>query len=185
VREVISEFRGLSATAKGRAICEATSALRASLAEFYGDGNGNRIAGLLAEMRKASRPVAPRDLGPIGKDHLAAKFESLGVAPETFDYRRTEFEHEGLPYLAEAAFGYCPEGADTRRVITGINWSVAIGADPFRQLGPAGESLDSILTKERAGRREPIVTVLHLACPRIEYLDRGKSSIVVPGSRAW
>ena len=51
-------------------------------------------------------------------------------------------------------------------------------------LGAGGESLDSILAQQRAGRDEPIVTVLHLACPRVEYLDRGKSSIVVPGSRA-
>jgi DNA topoisomerase VI subunit B len=185
VREFVSEFRGLSATAKGRAICDAVSASRISLSEFYGDGENTRIAALLAEMCKASRPVKPRHLGVIGKEHLAAKFTDLGVAPETFDYRRAEFEHQGLPYLAEAAFGYCPKGADTRRIITGINWSIAIGSDPFRQLGPAGESLDAILTGQRAGRREPVVTLVHLACPRIEYLDRGKSSIAIPGSRAW
>jgi DNA topoisomerase VI subunit B len=185
VREFVTEFHGLSATAKGRAVCDAVNASRISLAEFYGDGESARIAALLAEMCKASRSVKPRHLGAIGKEHLAAKFKSLGVAPETFVYRRAEFEHEGLPYLAEAAFGYCPKGADTRRIITGINWSVAIGSDPFRQLGPAGESLDAILTKQRAERREPIVTLLHLACPRIEYRDRGKSSVVIPGSRAW
>jgi hypothetical protein len=124
-----------------------------SLAEFYGDGANGRIGDLLSEMRKASRPVKPRDLGAIGKDHLAAKFGDLGVAPETFDYRRAEFEHQGLPYLAEAAFGYCPNGADTRRIITGVNWSATIGSDPFRHLGPAGESLDGILTNQRAGRQ--------------------------------
>jgi DNA topoisomerase VI subunit B len=185
VREFVSEFRGLSATAKGRTICEAIEASRLSLAEFYRDGESARTAGLLAEMRKASRPIKPRDLGTIGKEHLAAKFTDLGVAPETFGYKRAEFEHKGLPYLAEVAFGYCPQGQGIRRIITGINWSVAIGADPFRHLGPAGESLDGILTNQRAGRHEPIVTVLHLACPRIEYLDRGKSSVSIPGSRAW
>jgi hypothetical protein len=136
-------------------------------------------------MRQQSRPVKPRDLGCIGETHLRAKFERAGVAPQTFDYRKAEFEHEGLPYLAEIGFGYCPGGAGARRVITGLNWSVAIGSDPFRRLGPAGESLDAILTKQRAGRNEPIVTVLHVACPRLEYLDRGKSSIAVPGSCAW
>ncbi len=185
IREFISEFRGLSGTAKARAICEAIGAARMPLTEFYGDGTSCRVSALLSEMRNQSRPVKPRDLGPIGKEHLAAKFESLGVASETFDYRRAEIEHDGLPYLAEAAFGYCPNGASARRIITGINWSPAIGADPFRRLGPAGESLDTILTKQRAGRHEPIVTVLHLACPRIDYLDRGKSSIAIPGARAW
>ena len=95
-------------------------------------------------------------------------------------YKRSEIECGGVPYLAEAAFGYCPEGADERRIITGVNWAVAIGCDPFRRLGDLGQSLGAILTKQRAGPSEPIITVLHLACPRIEYLDRGKSSVNLP-----
>jgi hypothetical protein len=82
--------------------------------------------------------------------------------------------------LAEAAFGYCPKGINERRIITGVNWSPAISGDPFRRLGDLGQSLGSILTKQRAGPDEPIITVLHLACPRIEYLDRGKSSVSLP-----
>jgi hypothetical protein len=38
VRAFVSEFRGLSGTAKARDICEAVGASRLSLAEFYGDG---------------------------------------------------------------------------------------------------------------------------------------------------
>jgi hypothetical protein len=185
VREFVSEFRGLSGTAKGKIICDAVGAGRMALSEFYGDGANARIGVLLGEMCKASRPVKPKELGAIGKEHLALKFEAFGSARETFDYRKIEFEHEGLPYLAEAAFGYCPEGDDERRIITGVNWSPAIGNDPFRRLGPAGESLDAILTRQYARRLEPIVTILHLACPRINYLDRGKSSVAIPGSRAW
>jgi hypothetical protein len=78
-----------------------------------------------------------------------------------------------------------PNGPNIRRIITGLNWSVAVGGDPFHDLGPGRESLDAILTKQRAGRHEPIVTVLHLACPRIDYLDRGKSAVAIPGSRRW
>jgi hypothetical protein len=29
------------------------------------------------------------------------------------------------------------------------------------------------------------VAVLHVACAVVEYLDRGKTAIVIPGSRAW
>jgi hypothetical protein len=81
VREFVSEFRGRSATAKAKAICNAVSASRMSLAEFYGDGE--HIRALLAEMCKQSRPIKPKDLGAIGKDHLSKKFEAIGVAPET------------------------------------------------------------------------------------------------------
>jgi hypothetical protein len=174
------EFRGLSGTAKARQITEAVSASRMSLAEFYGAGEGARVGALLSEMRKQSRPVKPRDLGIIREAHLRAKFESAGAAPESFSYRRSEIEHNGVPYLAEAAFGYCPKGINERQIITGINWSVAIGGDPFRSLGDLGQSLGAILTKQRAGPEEPIITVLHLACPRVEYLDRGKSSVSLP-----
>lgn len=184
VREFVAEFRGLSATAKGKAICEAVGAGRMSLKQFYGDGDSDRLGQLIDAMRETSRPIKPRDLGVIGRDHLFAKFQALGVAPESFDYRRAEFEHDDLPYLAECAFGYRPKSRAARKIITGINWSVAIGADPFRRLGPGGQSLDAILTNQRAGRDEPIVAFLHIACPRIDFLDRGKSSVIVPGARA-
>ena len=174
------EFRGLSGTAKARRIIEVASTSRMSLAQFYGDGEAGRASALLDAMRKQSRPIKPRDLGIIGEAHLRAKFESAGAAPESFNYKKSEIEHDGVPYLAEAAFGYCPKGINERRIITGVNWSPAISGDPFRRLGDLGQSLGSILTKQRAGPDEPIITVLHLACPRIEYLDRGKSSVSLP-----
>ena len=45
-----------------------------------------------------------------------------------------------MPDVIETAFGWCPDGANERRIITGVNWSPAIG-NPFRSLGPFGESL--------------------------------------------
>jgi hypothetical protein len=162
------------------AICCKLRASGTSLSQFYDDGTNSRVGELLELMKEASRAIKPRDLGVIGKEHLASKFAAAGAAPDSFDYRCAAFEHEGLPYVVEAAFGYCPSGPDERRIITGINWSPAIGADPFRSLGTYDESLSSILTEKRAGRSEPIVTVLHLACPRVDYLDRGKSAVSLP-----
>jgi DNA topoisomerase VI subunit B len=176
----VREFRGLSATVKAKAICETVSASRLSLTQFNGDDEGARVGALLDAMRKQSRPVKPRDLGIIGEAHLRAKFESAGAVAESFSYKRSEIEHDGVPYLAEAAFGYCPKGSNERRIITGVNWSPAIGGDLFRRLGDLGQSLGTILTKQRTGPSEPIITILHLACPRVEYLDRGKSSVRLP-----
>jgi len=45
-----------------------------------------------------------------------------------------------------------------------------------------GQSLDAVLEQQRAGRDEPIVLVLHMACPRVGYTDRGKSAVVIGGS---
>ena len=91
--------------------------------------------------------------------------------------KRTFGDNDGLPWGVETAFGWCP-AVERRHIVVGINWSVALG-NPFRSLGTWGPSLDSILTQQRAGRDEPIVFVLHFACPRIDYTDRGKSAAVI------
>ena len=70
---------------------EEVGASRLSLPEFFGNGdrvNNGRIAKLLAAMQRHSRPVKPKELGFIGKDHLAARFKAAGADPETFKYRR-------------------------------------------------------------------------------------------------
>ena len=64
------------------------------------------------------------------------------------------------------------------RVITGVNWSPGI-VNPFRSLGRSGQSMDAILQEQRAGRYEPVVMLLHMAMPRVEFTDRGKSAVVV------
>jgi hypothetical protein len=79
----------------------------------------------------------------------------------------------------ETAFAWCPD-AEMRRLVTGVNWSPGI-VNPFRQLGRFGQSLDSVLERQRAGRDEPVVFVLHGACPRVNYTDRGKSAVVIGG----
>jgi hypothetical protein len=184
VREFISEFRGLSGSAKQKAVLEEVGAARQSLPEFFGNGdrvNNGRIFQLLVAMRRHSRPVKPIDLGLIGKDHLAGRFEAAGVNLETFKYQRSLGQSDGVPDVIETAFGWCPNGKNERRIITGVNWSPAIG-NPFRSLGQYGESLDAVLTEQRSGRNEPIIFVVHVARPRIEYSDHGKSAVVLPGS---
>ena len=185
VREFITEFRGLSGTAKQKIILANTNTSGRSLAEFFVDGKADKvaIAKLLAEMQAVSRPVKPKDLGVIGKAHLAALCKAAGVLAESFRYKCTFLTTDGLPQVIESAFGYCPKGKE-RRLVVGVNWSPAI-INPFRSLGPAGKSLDAILTEQRAGdENEPIVFLLHLAHPRVEYSDRGKSSVIVDGADA-
>jgi hypothetical protein len=61
-----------------------------------------------------------------------------------------------------------------------VNWSPGIN-NPFRQLGHSGQGLDGVLAEVRANTTQPVIAVLHLACPRVAYTDRGKSVIVVEG----
>jgi hypothetical protein len=133
----------------------------------------------LAVMRHHTRPPKPKDLGVIGRDHLFAHFTRNGVHEKTFRYKSVIGETErGLPIVIETAFGWCPQVQSGRRIIAGANWSVALG-NPFRSFGQEGEGLESVLADQRAGRAEPIVFVLHLAAPRIEFRDRGKTALVI------
>jgi DNA topoisomerase VI subunit B len=182
VREFVSEFRGLSATAKQAAVLDKIGLARAPLESLCADGafDKPKIARLLAAMQAHSKPVKAKQLGLIGKDHLAQRMAATGVEMKTFNYSRTfDVTDDGVPCVVEFAFGWVPK-AEERRLIPGVNWSPGI-TNPFRQLGSYGRSLDTILSQQRADRDEPVIMVLHVACPRIEYTDRGKSAIAIAG----
>jgi DNA topoisomerase VI subunit B len=180
VREFVSEFAGLSGTAKQKAVLDHLGLQRVALATLRnGDGlNRDNVTALLEAMKTHSKPVRPLALGIIGREHLAARFEQLGCEMETFKYSRVAGGTDNLPALVETAFAWRGEGVQDRRLISGVNWSPGI-VNPFRQLGKEGFSLDSLLEQQRAGRDEPVAFVLHWACPRVSYTDRGKSAVVL------
>jgi hypothetical protein len=128
-------------------------------------------------MQKHSRAVKPEALGIIGKDHLASRFATLGCDMDTFKYRRDKAK-SGLPWVTELAFAQRQDAG--RRLITGVNWSPGIN-DPFTQLGPGRGSLGTLLQQLHSGRDEPIAVLIHIACPRLEYTDHGKGSLILTG----
>jgi Histidine kinase-, DNA gyrase B-, and HSP90-like ATPase len=188
VREFISEFRGLSSTAKQKAVLEQIGASYVPLHDFFGrrKANGDNHARLLAALQKHSKPVRPAQLGVIGKGHLHRLMEAAGGDPKTFTYKRSYGETNGVPRVVEFAFGIHRDGltagqGPSRKFITGVNWSPGIN-NPFRHLGRSGEGLDAIMAEVRANTAQPVIAVVHLACPRVAYTDRGKSAIVVEGN---
>src|SRR5262245_59958396 len=198
VSEFIAEFDGLTGSGKLTKVLTDAGLKRARLSEFVKEGrlDGARIAGLLVAMQEHTRPVNPTRLGLIGEDHLRQRLLAMGVRPESFRYDKklggpkskksqpaTDDKacFPGVPYVLESAFGWLGEDAkDARRIYTGANWSAAI-KNPFRSFGSTGEGLETTLSDLRATRSEPVVFVLHLACPRVEYTDRGKSALVIGG----
>jgi hypothetical protein len=84
-----------------------------------------------------------------------------------------------LPWVVEAAFGWLGKDApNERKIVTGANWSAAI-KNPFRSFGATGEGVETFLSNFYATHDEPVVIVLHLACPRIAYTNRGKSEFAI------
>jgi DNA topoisomerase VI subunit B len=180
VREFIAEFDGMSGTAKQKAVLEQLGLHRAGLSALRnGEGlDHGRTGALLAAIKAQTRPVKPAALGVIGRDHLKARFAALGCEMASFQYRKVAGETDGLPEVVETAFAWRGDTDAGRRLITGVNWSPGI-VNPFRQLGQTGQSLDSVLQRQRAGYDEPVVLLLHLTCPRVSYTDRGKSAVVI------
>jgi len=182
VSDLLIEFDGLSGSQKRSKVLDDTDLRRVKLSELVVDGHldSPRISRLLKAMQTHTRPVKSKRLGIIGEDHLRARLLRMGVEPDSFKYSR-KLGNDGLPWVLESAFGYLGSGAQSRRLIySGANWSAAIN-NPFRSFGDTGEGLESALADMRAGRSEPVVFVLHLAHPRVEYTDRGKSALVIGG----
>lgn len=180
VRELVAEFRGLTGTAKQKKVLEAAGMSRTSLSSLV-NGNGldrSATTRLLAAMKEHAKPVKPSALGVIGKDHFRQRFEDLGCEMESYDYRKVADATDSVPWVVETAFAWRGEVEKPRRLVTGVNWSPGI-INPFRQLGKYGKSLDTVLAKQMADGDEPVILVLHMACPRVEYTDRGKSAVVI------
>jgi DNA topoisomerase VI subunit B len=181
VRAFVAEFDGLSSTAKQTKVLEEIGLKRSPLADLVQDKDIDQALAskLLGAMKRHSKPVKPLRMGSIGKDAIQKRFEAMGCVPESFKCKRSMGYMDGIPWVQETAFGYCPK-IRTRRFITGVNWSPGI-INPFRELGRFGKSLDTVMENLRVGQHDPVVMLLHLACPRVEYTDRGKSAVVVGG----
>jgi DNA topoisomerase VI subunit B len=142
VRELVAQFRGLSGTAKQKAVREATGLTRTSLREVAtGEAvDGVVVARLLDAMKAHSRPVKPADLGVIGKAHLAERLRAVGCEMATFDYKLVKGETGELPWVIETAFAWLRTGK-ARRLVSGVNWSPGI-LNPFRNLVSRQPSID-------------------------------------------
>jgi DNA topoisomerase VI subunit B len=179
VRAFVSEFRGLSGSAAQKKLLESTGMSRLNLSALRkGDELDHKATSLLhrALRDSTSRPVKHSALGIIGRAHFASRFKEMGSEQESFKYIKVFDLSEGLPSILEVAFAWNPD-LGQRRFCAGINWSPCI-VNPFRELGDSG-GLDGILESQRAGPEEPVIIAVHFACPRVQFMDRGKSAIVI------
>ena len=179
VREFISEFRGLSGTAKQKTILSRVPLAGVHLHDLIKGGDVDRavVTSLLEAMRAESKPVKPLALGPLGEPHIRMWLTTHGGTTETVRYKRLADVDDatGLPFLVELAFA-ARKDHEPRRLSTGINWAPTL-VDPFRAFEGYGLGLDGLLNSLHVRPNDPVTFVLHLACPHLNYTDRGKSSL--------
>jgi DNA topoisomerase-6 subunit B len=171
VRAFVSEFRGLSSTAKQKAVANGLSGVH--LRDLVDDGDiaMPHVEKLLAAMKGESRPVPPAALGVIGKEHLTRWMETFaGVNPESVRYSRRAGEESGQPYVVEVAFGIRGD-TDKRRLVLGLNWTPA--------LGEAVPALRQVLSQMRIDPHDPVTVIVHLARPRFAFTGHGKGEIAL------
>jgi len=179
VADFLREFDGLTGSRKRTAVLDQVDLKRVHLSDLVTDRRmrSDVIGRLLSAMKANTVPVTPRRLGQIGRDHFTKRLIEFGCLEESIQYRVRKRCDDGIAFVLESAFGYL-DGDSWRQIYAGANWSAGI-KNPFRTFGTTGEGLESVLIHQRAGRTEPIVFAIHLAHPRVEYTDRGKSAIAV------
>ena len=185
VASFIAEFDGLSGSQKRKKVLDETSLTRVNLSDLATDDGLNHdiIDRLLESMKHHTKVVKARRLGIIGRDHVTARLMALGCDPVSIEYHVVARVDDSIPFVLESAFGVLKNGAEERRqIFTGANWSAGI-KNPFRSFGQMGVGLEDVLAKRHASSNEPIVFMLHLAHPRIDYTDRGKSAIAIEAGK--
>lgn len=126
MRDFLTQFDGLSGSAKRKAVLEEVGLQRASMDRLLVPGRDefdhDLVRRLLMTMKATARPIKPKALGPIGQAHVAASLEAWGAVLGTFRYKVLIGTDFGVPWLVEAAMACRPPG-DPRRLLFGINWS--------------------------------------------------------------
>lgn len=162
---------------RSRAILAALPVARVHLHDLVENGGVDRatLGTLLAAMQRESRVVKPTALGVVGEATITAWLERQPGGATSVTYTKTvgTDDDSGRPFVLETAFATREDGGRFR-LVTGINWAPTL-ADPFRALDPYGLSLKGLLGQLHLGGADPVTFVVHLACPHLNYTDRGRA----------
>jgi DNA topoisomerase VI subunit B len=183
LREFVRQFRGLSATAKVKAICDLFPGIT-RLSDF--EANEGIIPEVLEAMRDAVAAPSPGVLGLVGEDHFRQRFDQWFGVKELW-YRRSRdalMVVDDIPYAFEVAV------AVTKRpgaFFHGLNFSPTF-EDPLAatHLDAAKVSTWGVGSFLERAYAHPVrgdvhtAVAVHLVGPALQTLDKGKTRVRVP-----
>jgi hypothetical protein len=177
VRELVTEFHGLSGSVKPKRVLDTAGFSRAYLHDLIDrdDVALEPVKALLAAMQRESRPVKPAALGVLGEAHVQRYLAThYHAEPERLKYHKVESMADDLPFVLELACGCYTKDFESlpQQNLVGVNWSPALKA-PF-------PGLQLFLGEARVDSFDPVVVFVHLAMPRPDFTDRGKSTLTLP-----
>jgi hypothetical protein len=175
VADFVSKFRGLSdPTPKDNVIDMARLEKDMPLRDLCLDTADNQfnLERLLMAMKTQGELVTPQQLGILGKEHLDDWLANFaGVVSNSYDYFCLKgFDANNLPYVLEVAFARLSSGS--RTITTGTNFTCNVG-NPIPELE---DMLDACGISELAS----VALLVHFACPRVDFVDRGKTRVILP-----
>ncbi|MBM4274123.1 MAG: ATP-binding protein [Deltaproteobacteria bacterium] len=188
LRDFVRQFRGLSGTAKAKAACDELPKI-SRLSDFA--SNESLVEDLLEAMRRQSTPPSPHMLGVVGENHLLQCFSDwFGVKRHW--YRKIAGLVGDIPFVFEVLLAETGRPGD---LYHGVNFSPTyddplegnplhspeFNAHGFRNFLNNGHA-SPIDSDEHGAPR--IAAAIHLVCPALEFLDRGKTRLKIPGSMA-
>jgi hypothetical protein len=171
LRDFVGGFEGLARTRVRADVLEATQLKGGHLRDLVlgNDVNMASVTRLLEAMKERSRPVQPKRLGLLGKEHLCQHFESLGATSGFKYHRKAFFDDDDLPVVCETAFAIRRDATESSRRIIGLNWSPILKIPS----GAIGEAINSC----KVNSYDPVVLLIHVARPRFEFVDHGKGAL--------
>ena len=191
LREFVRQFRSLSGTSKAKTVCDQFPDI-SRLSDFENESNYNQIRSLSDAMRMASSPPAPTVLGLIGEDHFKSCFDNwYGIRPGRFWYvkkagpAKKDRENGEIPYVFEVAIAETERNGD---LFTGLNFSPTyedfLAVNHLATKDISGQGIVGFLQNRHIEIPEPdndvtFAVAVHLTCPALEFLDRGKTRLNV------
>lgn len=173
IREFVSEFRGLSGTAKQKESTQDTGMSGMYLKDLIENDDVllPPVERILSSMKQHSKEVKAEILGVIGEEHFKTKMvNEYNITPESFRYKRIAKIENSLPHVVEVAFGVYKEEneKDPRTVISGLNWTPS-----FNPLNEVNE----FMRANEIEAHDPVCVFCHIARPRFEFTDKGKENV--------
>jgi hypothetical protein len=197
LRQFVQQFRGLSGTGAAKAVCDQFPGVSA-LSDL--GANKQATAQLLRAMRAEVKPPSVEVLGSVGEAHFRDRCrEWFGLRRHW--YQKTTGGVDGVPFLIEA---FVAETDRPGGFFHAINFSPTF-ADPLadthlQAVGRKGRKkedfvefscygLGSFLERAHAHPRcrqgnVRTAVAVHLVCPALQFLDKGKTRLSVPSHMA-
>ncbi len=186
VAAFVKGFRGLSR--KAGTVCAAVPGVE-RVSDF--EHRPELVSVLLSAMRDAAEPPKSEVLGQVGEDHLRRRFAEAFTVEKHW-YKKVSGVAGDVPFVFEAILARVEKSG--LHVYTGINFSPTY-SDPFVGTvlsAPEEEAknwplyglrgyLSYCHVRENSGG---FAVAIHLSCPALDFLDRGKTRLAVPEEMA-